>query len=138
MKVKTKCWKVRDKARLLLAMMEELEGDAHISFEGDLRALALTGCPGSSEQPTAVLKRSTVWPKLDFVVIPLESSAGKKIIAALGGTVPRTVLHIQIEKRGVLEFGAYDNFHPECIFFGSAVRQATIESLAANEIIQTH
>lgn len=137
MKSKTKGWKIRDKARLLLAIMEELEGDAHISFEGDLRALGLTGYPGISEQPTAVLKRNTTWPKQDFVVIPLESSASKKIMTALGGTVPRVLLHIQIEKNGVLEFGAYDNFHPECIFFGSAVRQATIESLVANEIIQT-
>jgi hypothetical protein len=136
MKAKTKGWKVRDKARLLSAMMEELEGEAHISFEGDLRALALTSYPGASQQPTDVLKRGTVWPKQDFIVIPLAPSVGKQIIAALGGTVPATVLHIQIEKRGVLEFGAYDNFHPECIFFGTAVSQATVESLLASEIIQ--
>jgi len=131
-----KSWKVQDKARLLLAIMEELEGAAHISLEGSLRGVRLMSYPGASHQPTAVLKRGTISPEQDFLVIPLGPSVGKEIIAALGGAIPKTVLHIQIEKHGVLEFGAYDNFHPECIFFGSAIRQTTVESLVANEIIQ--
>ena len=111
-------------SQLLLAVMEELEGDSHVSFEGDLRDLALSGYPGASQQPTEALRRSTTWPKQDFIVVPLEPFSGKKIMAALGGSVPKTVLHIQIEKRGVLEFGAYDNFHPECIFFGSSLKSS--------------
>jgi hypothetical protein len=134
--MKTKCWKVRDKALLLLAVMEELAGDAHVSFEGDLRGLTLATYPGASLQPTAVLKRNTIWPNQDFVVVPLEPTASKKIIAALGGTVPGTVLHVQIEKRGVLEFGAYDNFHPKCIFFGSAVAPAIVESLVSDGVMR--
>ena len=43
----------------------------------------------------------------------------KRIIAAIGGTIPNAIIHIQIEKDGLLQFGAYDNFHPECIHFGS-------------------
>ena len=61
---------------------------------------------------------------------------GTRVIAALGGVIPRAIIHIQIEKSGRLEFGAYDNFHPECIFFGSAVREAVIERLASQEIIR--
>jgi len=41
-------WIVRDKRRLLLAMMEELAGDAHISFEGDFSGLRLLSTPGAS------------------------------------------------------------------------------------------
>jgi hypothetical protein len=136
MEIKGKRWKVRKKGQLLLALMAELEGNAQVSFEGDLRSLPLLGYPGASSEPTGALKRNTLWPKQDFVVLPLELSSSKKIYAALAGVVPRTVLHVQIEKDGVLQFGAYDNFHPECIFFGSAVTGQLLESLISNDILQ--
>ena len=41
-----------------------------------------------------------------------------EILKAMGGLVPRSVIHVQIEKAGRLEFGAYDNFSPDCLFFG--------------------
>ena len=136
MEITRKCWKVRDKGQLLLAMMQEFEGNAHVSFEGDLRALPLSRYPGASFQPTVVLKRNTIWPEQDFVVVPLETSSSKKIYASIGGAVPRRVLHIQIEKGGALEFGAYDNFHPECIFFGDGVKRELIEALVSSGILQ--
>ena len=126
-----------DKGQLLLALMEEFEGDAHVSFEGELRSLPLWTYPGASSLPTDVLKRNTVWPIQDFIVVPLEPSSSKRIYLALGGAVPKTVLHVQIEKGGVLQFGAYDNLHPECIFFGSAVRQGLVESLVSKHILQS-
>jgi hypothetical protein len=51
---------VRDKPRLLLALMEELAGNAPISFEGDLRHFNLNKFAGASENETAVLKRNTL------------------------------------------------------------------------------
>jgi hypothetical protein len=133
-----KFWKVQDKRRLLLALMEELAGGAHVSFEGDLKGLTLLSIPGASGEPTAALKRNTLWPKQDFVVVPLEASMGKKIIAAIGGTVPGAIIHVQIEKDGQLQFGAYDNFHPQCIFFGTGVKQAFLESLVSQGIVRPH
>jgi hypothetical protein len=128
-------WKVRDKSGLLLALMEELAGDAHISFEGDLQGLALKSVQGASEHETSALKRNTIWPKEDFVVLPLEPAKGKAILLALGGNVPRAVIHIQIEKANTLAFGAYDNFDPNCIFFGSAVPMALLEKLEADGVL---
>jgi hypothetical protein len=96
MNMKAKCWQVRDKGKLLLTLMKELEGDAHISIEGDLRAIRLSTYPGSSTEPTAVLKPITFG--TDFVVLPLARSASEKIYAALGETVPKKVLHVQIGK----------------------------------------
>jgi len=58
MGVKGASWKVRDKGRLLLALMESLEGNAHVSFEGDLRSLPLSSYPGVSCQPTDALKQN--------------------------------------------------------------------------------
>jgi hypothetical protein len=128
MNMKAKCWQVRDKGKLLLTLMKELEGDAHISIEGDLRVIRL------STEPTAVLKPITFG--TDFVVLPLARSASEKIYAALGETVPKKVLHVQIEKNGVIQFGAYDYFHPECISFGNAIPEAVIASLVSNGIIR--
>jgi hypothetical protein len=133
-----KFWKVQDKGRLLLAMMEELAGGAHISFEGDLRGLTLLNMPGASVEPTAALTRSTLWPRQDFVIVPLESAMGPKIIAAIGGTVPGAIIHIKIEKDGQLQFAAYDNFHPECIHFGSAIKEGAIQLLVSKNIMKPY
>jgi hypothetical protein len=130
-------WLVRDKRRFLLAIMEELAGNAHISFEGDLRNLRLSNFPGASEAETAALKRNTLWPKQDFIVLPLEPSTGKAIISAIGGTVPGSIIHVQIEKSGVLEFGAYDNFHPECIYFRSGVGHEFLESMVSQGLLRS-
>jgi hypothetical protein len=133
-----KFWKVLDKRCLLLTLMEELAGGAHVSFEGDLRGLSLSNISGASGEPTAALKRNTLSPKQDFVVVPLEPSMGQRIIAAIGGTVPGAVIHIQIEKGGQLQFGAYDNFHPESIFFGSEVKEDFIKSLVSQNIMRPY
>ena len=131
-------WLVRDKRRLLLAMMEELAGDAHISFEGDLRALPIFSTPGASQEETVNLKRNTLWPQEDFIVLPLEPSMSKAIISAVGGTIPKTIIHIQIEKNSLIQFAAYDRFHPECIVFGTAVTEAVRESLVSQGIMRPH
>lgn len=138
MESENKFWLVRDKRRLLLAMMGNLSGGAHISFEGDLSALRLSGIPGASQDETVALKRNTLWPKQDFIVLPLESSTNRTIVSAIGGTVPGAIIHIQIEKGGSLQFAAYDNFHPKCIVFGPATDQAILESLVSEGIMRPY
>jgi hypothetical protein len=108
-------WLVRDKRRLLVRMMEQLAGNAHISFEGDLKALHLSRIPGASNEETEVLKRNTLSPKQVFVVLPLETSSTKTIIAAIGGTIPSAIIHVQIEKVGVF------NSQPTTISIRSAL-----------------
>lgn len=138
MENQSKFWLVRDKRRLLLAMMEQLAGDAHISFEGDLSALHLSSIPGASPEETGALKRNTQWPKQDFIALPLEKSTIRTIISAIGGTVPGGIIHVQIEKGGALQFAAYDNFHPKCIVFNSAVEKAILESMVSEGIVRPY
>jgi hypothetical protein len=133
-----KFWKVLDKRRLLLALMDELAGGAYVSFEGDLQRLKLLSIPGASGEPTTALKRNTLWPKQDFVVVPLEPSMERQIIAAIGGTVPAAIIHIQIEKHGQLQFGAYDNFYPSSIYLGSEVKEDFIKSLISQNIMRPY
>ena len=138
MEKENKFWLVRDKRRLLLAMMERFAGGAHISFEGDLKALRLSSIPGASKEETEALKRNTTWPKQDFIVLPLESSTSKTIVSAIGGTIPNTIIHIQIEKGGSIQFAAYDNFHPQCIVFHPAMEKAILESLVSEGVMSPY
>ncbi len=134
-RIKVTPWRVRNKTRFLLALMTELAGSARISFEGDLSALKLYTLPGASDEETAVLKRNTLRPRQDFVVLPLEASTKGAILAAIGGTIPGSILHIQIEKNGRLEFGSYDTFHPECLAIGSGLGSAFIDGLLSEGIL---
>jgi hypothetical protein len=115
--------------------MEELAGDAHISFEGNFDGLRLLGIPGAVEEETATLKRNTSWPKQDFAVVPLEAGSSETILAAIGGALPRKIIHVQIEKAGLLLFGAYDQFQPGCIHFGSTVNRLFLEALVSQGVI---
>ena len=110
-------WKVRDKRKFLIAAMTELAGDAHLSLEGNLSITRVLELAEASGDETAILKRNTIWPVQNFVVLPLESDSIKTIVASIGGTVPRGIIHIQIEKCNKLELGLYDNFGSS--FFGS-------------------
>ena len=40
----------------------------------------------------------------------------------MGEGVPQRTIHMQIEKDGAVQFTAYDNFDPECLFWGAALQ----------------
>ena len=122
-------YKVRDKRRFLAAVLAELAGVAQVSFEGDLSSTSLFDVAGASSDETQVLKRNTLWPKQDFVVLPLEAEMVGPIMAAVGGTLPRGIIHIQVQKDGRLELGLYDNFAPKCMFFGSSLTSTFLATL---------
>lgn len=122
-------YKVRDKRRFLAAALAELAGDAQVSFEGDLSMTSLSDVPGRSNDETQVLKRGTLWAKQDFVVLPLEVETVRPIMAAVGGTVPRGLIHVQVQKAGKLQLGLYDNFDPNCMFLGPRLTPSFIATL---------
>ena len=130
-------WLVRDKPRLLLALVEELAGNSHISFEGDLQHFNLMKFAGASANETNVLKRNTLSPTQEFVVIPLSPSMGQQLLAAISRAVPRRILHIQIERDGVLQFAAYDSFDSDCLVWGPALKAEFFESLVSQGVLET-
>lgn len=120
----------------MLALMEECAGNAHISFEGDLSRIALVSFADASPGESSALKRNTIWPKQNFIILPLEKGAGSSIMRALGGTIPRTVIHIQIEKSGELVAGMYDNFSPDAIYFSSVLSEDFLKGLIKQGLLQ--
>jgi hypothetical protein len=130
----------RDKPGLLVAMMRALSGNAHISFEGRLSECQLDEIPGSTDQETPILKRNTLVPRQDFIIVPLEPNTLRPILDRVlpEGRVVHDVIHVQIEKNGKLEFGAYDNFHPECIEAGSGVPETVLKDLKSRGVLKSY
>jgi hypothetical protein len=62
--------------------MQELAGDALVSFEGNLKGLELLSLPGGSPKETTSLNRATKWPEQDFIVLPLEPPLIPVIVSA--------------------------------------------------------
>jgi hypothetical protein len=79
------------------------------------------------------LKRNTIWPKQDFAVVPLTTAAENLVLSAIGGNPPKKLIHIQIERAGVLEFGAYDNF--QSVLLGPGINPEFVTSLTTRGII---
>jgi hypothetical protein len=128
-------WVVEDKHRLLMSVAENLAGNAHISLEGSLGVFNLAALPGASDVETSALKRNTIWPRQDFLVFPLEPPVAEAVFKRLGYRVPNGVIHVQIEKNGVLEFGAYDNFDRNSMYWGPALTGSFVESLVSQGIL---
>ena len=129
----------RDKPGLLRAMMRELAGDAHISFEGNLSKCTFPAILTPADEETPALMRHTAVPRQDFVVVPLEPETVRPILdAVLPNNVFMTdIIHIQIEKAGQLQFGSYDNFHPQCIVAFHGVSTDLLNQLEQQGVIRS-
>ena len=132
---------VRDKAIFLRRLMVELAGDARISFEGDLSEYQFPIDLGESGEETEILKRNTIAPRSDFAVLPLTRETVFPILSqVVRGARPLTIsgkiIHVQIEREGVLELGAYDNFHRECVVTGPGVSAAILEQMKTEKMLR--
>ena len=129
----------RDKTGLLIAMMREFSGDSHISFEGTLEKLELGNIEGASTEETKVLKRQTITPQLDFVVVPLNKNTIQEIWKELSEKdhlLHEGIIHVQIENEGNLVFGGYDNFHRDCVVAYPGVPEKLLKELKLNGVIR--
>ena len=121
---------VRKKLEFLHQLMLELAGNSRISLEGHLRECR---CPSDlivAYDETAVLKRNTIAPKLDFVVLRLTPETVETALKAIKAAgLKGAIVHVQIERDGVLELGAYDHFYPGCVVTGPSVSTTFLEKL---------
>ena len=127
---------VRKKTEFLHRLMLELAGNAHLSLEGDLSRCWLTDDLAPNRNETAVLKRNTTAPVQDFVVLRLTRETVdpifKQVVAA---GLKRAIIHVQIERDGVLELGAYDHFQRECVVVGPGISPALLDELTKTNVL---
>ena len=129
----------RDKPGLLTHMMRFLAGDARISFEGDLSRCQFPATILSSTDEDSILTRQTISPRQDFIILPLEHDT---IRPSLDVVLPdnrymEDIIHIQIEKRGELQFGSYDQFHHDCIVCFLGVSTKFLDELKQTGILRS-
>jgi hypothetical protein len=131
---------VRDCQGTLWAFYREYEGIALASFEGDLDALQLQQLPGSSTETTVALKRQTLDPVMDFVVVPITAENVSVLKARLSAPgilgVNGVVIHTQIEVDGKPVLIACDNFHDECTVAATSVSDTFLAKLKSNGVLR--
>jgi hypothetical protein len=121
---------VRKKLEFLHQLMLELAGNSRISLEGDLAECRVASDLIVTHDETATLKRNTISPKLDFVVLHLEPETVERVLKTIKTAgLKRTIVHVQIEQNGVLELGAYDNFSPGSVVTGPGVSPTLLSKL---------
>jgi len=129
---------VRDKPGFLLVVMRALAGQALMSFEGKLiECSGLFAIAGATSSESTVLRRNTIHPLEEFVVVPLEENTVAAIFKEVepDGRIVRDITHIQIAKHGLLAVGAYDNFHRDCVTWWGA-SEASLNELTTKGILR--
>jgi hypothetical protein len=116
--------------------MLELAGNSHMSLEGDLSRCRFTDDLVVVRDETAILKRNTIWPKEDFVVLRLTPEAVDPIFKqVMAAGLDNAIMHVQIERHGVLELGAYDNFDAGSVVTGPDVTPTVLDELKNTNIL---
>src|SRR4051812_6705991 len=88
---------VRDKAVFLHRLMDELAGDARISLEGDLAHCHFPEDLIVARDQTDVLKRNTISPPQDFIVLRLTPESVAPIFKqVMSAGLNRAIIHVQI------------------------------------------
>jgi hypothetical protein len=127
---------VRDKPGLLHRLMVEFLG-GRISLEGELSRCRFADDLVVAHEPVGLLKRSTLFPRLDFVVLKLEPPTIEPIFEQIMiAGLRRAIIHVQIEHSGILQLGAYDNFDPDCVFTGPGVSGALLSELKSQTMLR--
>jgi hypothetical protein len=132
----------RDRPRLLIAMLRSLVAeDSKISLEGRLSQTELAKMDGVTHEETRVLKRATIQPKLDFLVLPLTQqnvAAIEKAIVSKIAFGNNGIIHVQIERNENMAFAAYDNFYRDSVVAYSAVPTALLQELTETQVLRSY
>ena len=133
---------VRDCQGTLWAFYRQYEGQAVASFEGNLASLKLQELPGSSTQETSTIRRQTIEPELDFVVVPINQETVRELKNRLSshGVLGRegAVIHTQLSVGDNLVLIACDNFHRECTVASMAVPEPFLKEMQSHGLLRAY
>lgn len=128
---------VKKALRLLDAVTERYCPGGLVSLEGDLSRCDFSAIRSHRKEETDVLKRQTISPVQDFVVMPLERDTieivKRKVFRRVG--IRRYVDHIQMEKAGRLVFAAYDQFVAGCVWIEARFGEDSLRKLVHEGVI---
>ena len=122
--------------------MDALCGASALSLEGQLSKVSgtIAAMAGVGDDETPVLKRNTIAPIQDFVVLPLEWDTVETLKTTILNhlNLNDDVIHVQIAKDGVHVFGIYDLDYPEPPNFlaASAVTDDVLKQWVSRRLIR--
>jgi hypothetical protein len=127
---------------LLWAFMVHFQSSSKVSLEGDLKKFELLGRSDASTEETPELKRNTSYPPFDFVVLPITADLTTVLKKSLSDPEifgqDGALVHVQIEHEGKLVFGAYDNFHKDCVVAHESVPEELLAKLHGKRILRAY
>jgi hypothetical protein len=131
----------RLRPQLLFAMMKLLAGErSRIAFEGNLSSSGLFRLEGASFEANGMLKRATLAPRLDYVILPLAQARIAEIEKAIHSKIAfdgcKGIIHVQIESEGEIAFAAYDNFSRDCVVVNAMVPTTVLDDLVEARILR--
>ena len=132
----------RDKPGLLWALLQHCMGAGRVSLEGNLRPFGILDLPGSTHEETELLRRHTVLPRQDFVILPISpetlSTLKRKLSVSGLFNDGGAIWHVQIEHQGRQVFGAYDNFHRHCVIAYEPIPIALLDELVSIGVLRSY
>jgi hypothetical protein len=127
---------VRDKPGFLHRLMVELAGDALISLEGDVSHCRFPDDLLVSREKQPVVTGTTPEPVQELVVLRLALETVEPIFKqVMAAGLKRAIKHVKIERNGVGELGAYDNFHSDCVVTGPGINPELLEEVTKSNIL---
>jgi hypothetical protein len=127
---------VRDKPGFLHRLMREFAGGL-MSLEGDLSKCSFADDVVVGRDEVGLLKRNTLCPRQDFVVLRLDAANVATIFKqVLAAGLSHAIIHVQIEHAGALQLGAYDNFHRDCVVSGPGVSEVLLDDLKTKHVLR--
>lgn len=109
-----------------------------MSLKGDLSTCEFPDSAIVSHDEVGVLKRNTIWPKQEFIILQLSpDTVGPIIEQIMAAGLSRRIIHLQIERDGEILLGAYDNFHRECVVTGPQVSPELLNELQSDRVIKS-
>jgi hypothetical protein len=120
-------------------MMRHLAGNAQMSFEGSQKGWDFPITIKHISEDESPLRPCSAYREFPFVILALEADTIKLILDTIlpNNRFMNDVIQIQIAKNGKIEFGCYDNFHPDCILAYSGVSTDFLNRLLSRRIIKS-
>jgi len=145
-----------DNPGLLLAAMQAFEGSGQISFEAYDDDLRFRELPGATDTQIGDLRRTVLFPFVNFIVIPLTRENIEIISSRLawepdsdwdceleqdvpnGRMVSTSFIHVHIAGPNGLAFAAYDKFRSDCIVVTDRFPLENLDRLVADGVIRSY
>jgi hypothetical protein len=130
---------VKRPIELVGALISHFGAGGRMSLEGDLSQLDETVRATGSNKEGLKLRRNTISPRQDFLIVELDDETipliRQRVLPSVG--LNSRVIHLQIENGGKLVFGAYDNFDRECVWVSEVVGVDLLDRLVADGILRS-